>query len=225
MLQWVEANIGQYHGNAQRMFIWAHSAGNTPLGTYIGRPELYGPNGVGVIGVIFMSGAFDIAPVAPPPMANAAGFREMMANAGKTCHEPGGMASAAGALPGMGPGQPGGPPPPRTGGRAGGAPGFGPPPDPAVLLTRSSLPALKQTSVKIMLANAAMDPGAGGTVSGFNKALHDALCAVGPDHCPTMLVSKGESHMSEVFSIDTADKNVSGPVLAFIHKTLRESGK
>jgi hypothetical protein len=40
-----------------------------------------------------------------------------------------------------------------------------------------------------------------------------------------MLVSKGESHMSEVFSIDTADKNVSGPVLAFIHKTLRESGK
>jgi hypothetical protein len=93
-------------------------------------------------------------------------------------------------------------------------------------LAHSSLPALKTTSVKIMLANAELDPGINMSVnhgeSSFNKALHDALCAVGPDHCPTMLVAKGESHMGEVFSIDTSDHNVSGPVLAFIHKTLRE---
>ena len=70
MLQWVEANISKYHGNPDRMFIWAHSAGNMPLGTYIGHPELYGPKGVGVKGVIFMSAAaFDVAPLAPPPIA------------------------------------------------------------------------------------------------------------------------------------------------------------
>ena len=41
----------------------------------------------------------------------------------------------------------------------------------------------------------------------------------GQGHCPTMLFMKGESHMSAVFSIDTADKVVSGPVLDFIKKT------
>jgi len=233
MLQWVEAHIAQYHGNPERMFIWAHSAGNGPLGTYIGRPELYGPKGVGVIGVVFMSGAFDIAPVRPAAAFNAGTFRQMMANAGKTCHEPGGMASTAGVLPGVPAGHPGGPPEARAaGGQAGAAParprgGFGAAPDPAVQLAHSSLPALKTTSVKIMLANAGMDPGVNpsvnGGVSAFNKALHDTLCAEGPDHCPTMMVGKGESHMGEVFSIDTPDKTVSGPVLAFIHKTLRET--
>jgi hypothetical protein len=34
-----------------------------------------------------------------------------------------------------------------------------------------------------------------------------------------MLLSfKGESHMSEVFSIDTSDKTVSGPILAWMKK-------
>ena len=67
MIQFVEANISNYHGNPDRMFIWAHSAGNNPLGTYIGRPELYGRKGVGVKGVIFMSPApFDIAPLEVP---------------------------------------------------------------------------------------------------------------------------------------------------------------
>ena len=245
MLQWVEAHIAQYHGNPDRMFIWAHSAGNGPLGTYIGRPELYGPKGVGVIGVIFMSGQFDIAPVPPAPNFGGANYRQMMASAGKTCGEPGGMTSTAGVLPGVEAGHPGGPPaaggpnfgpPPGAraagGGGAGARPaaprgrGFGAPPDPAVQLAHSTLPALKATSVKIMLADAELDPGINMSVnhgeSSFNKALHDALCAVGPDHCPTMLVAKGESHMGEVFSIDTSDHNVSGPVLAFIHKTLRE---
>jgi triacylglycerol lipase len=224
MLQWVEAHIAQYHGNPDRMFIWAHSAGNGPLGTYIGRPELYGPKGVGVIGVIFMSGAFDIAPVRPPQNANGGNFRQLMATAGKTCHEPGGAGSTAGVLPGVPAGHPGGPSLPAPGRRAGPAGGFVAP-DPAVQLAHSSLPALKQTSVRIMLANASLDPGVDPSinagVSGFNQALHDALCAAGPDHCPTMLVSRGESHMSEVYSIDTPDKTVSGPVLAFIHRTLR----
>ncbi|HEX4025716.1 MAG TPA: carboxylesterase family protein [Steroidobacteraceae bacterium] len=222
MLQWVEAHIGQYHGNPDRMFIWAHSAGNVPLGTYIGRPELYGPKGVGVKGVIFMSGAaFDIAPVKMPPMDMRA-MGAIMATTGKQCGMTPGMSAAmstAGALPGVAPGGPGGPP------AAGpGMAGFPRPPDAATQLARSSLPELEHTSVRIMLANGQMDigvdhsPDAHGLTT-FNKALDQALCAAGRSHCPTLLVAKGHSHMSMVFSIDSPDTTVSGPVLAFIHGT------
>jgi hypothetical protein len=213
MLQWVEANIAKYHGNPQRMFIWAHSAGNMPLGTYIGHPELYGPNGVGVKGVIFMSPApFDIAPLKPPPVGGSNPM-SVLADAGKTCGSKGAFATD-GALPGRAAGQPGGPPLP------GGPGGFGPPVDGATQLARSSLPELKRTSVKIMLANGDLDIGADPSVDGgvmpFNRMLHDELCKEGPAHCPTLLLAKGESHVSLVFSIDTPDKSVSGPILAWM---------
>jgi hypothetical protein len=213
MLQWVEANISKYHGNADRIFIWAHSAGNVPLGTYIGHPELYGPKGVGVKGVIFMSAAaFDVAPLAPPPIGGSNPM-SILADAGKTCGVQGGAFSTAGVLPGRAAGQPGGP-------EAGGPPGFGPPADAATQLARSSLPELKKTSVKIMLANGDLDIGADPSVNGglmaLNQMLHDELCKDGPDHCPTLLLAKGESHMSIVFSIDTPDTTVSGPILAWM---------
>ena len=81
---------------------------------------------------------------------------------------------------------------------------------------RSSLPEFKKTKVKIMLASAELDPGISGAMSAFNQTLHDELCKEGPEHCPAMLFEKGESHMSEVFSIDTPDKVVSGPILKWI---------
>jgi hypothetical protein len=221
MIQWVEANISKYKGNPERMFIWAQSAGNGPLGVYIGRPELYGPKGVGVKGAIFMSGQFNILPVTPAAAAPAPGGRgpvDILAGAGSTCGLPAGAAfSNAGAIAGPSRADD----PPARGGR-GGAPGGGggrgrgPQIDPATLLARSSLPELKKTKVKIMLATAELDPGINGTDSAFNKALHDELCKDGPDHCPTMLFEKGESHMSEVFSVDTSDKVVSGPILKWI---------
>lgn len=217
MIQWVEANIGKYKGNPERMFAWAQSAGNGPLGTYVGRPELYGPKGVGLKGVIFMSGQFNILPVqpaggpggrggpgGPPPAPGAPG------TPGSTCGGAGPNGSSDGALPGRTVGQPGGPNTPG-GGR-------GPQADPATQLARSTLPAYKTTKVKIMLATAELDPGIAGKMSAFNQAFHDELCKEGPDHCPTMLFEKGESHMSEVFSIDTSDKTVSGPILAWIKK-------
>ena len=227
MIQWVEANISKYHGNPDRMFIWAHSAGNMPLGTYIGRPELYGPKGVGVKGVIFMSpAAFDIAPLELPPPPPGSNPFAMLAGAGKTCGVEKGAFSSDGALPGRSEGQPGGPdapPPGLGGGRPGSGPPaglFGPPVDAATRLARSSLPELKKTPVKIMLANAELDPGADPAINGgimqFNQMLHDELCKEGPEHCPTLLYAKGESHMSIVFSIDTPDKTVSGPILAWM---------
>jgi hypothetical protein len=237
MIQWVQANIAKYHGNPDRMFIWAHSAGNMPLGTYIGRPELYGPKGVGVKGVIFMSpAAFDIAPLEVPPPPAGANPLAALTDSGKTCGVEGGAFSSSGALPGRTEGQPGGPdapfgarpagPPPggAAGRPAGGPPpGFGGPPvDAATRLARSSLPELKKTPVKIMLANAELDPGADPAVDGglmpFIKVLHDDLCKEGPGHCPTLLYMKRESHMSEVFSLDTPDKTVSAPILAWMKK-------
>jgi hypothetical protein len=225
MLQWVEANISKYHGNPDRMFIWAHSAGNMPLGTYIGHPELYGPKGVGVKGVIFMSAAaFDVAPLAPPPIGGSNPM-SILADAGKTCGVKGGAFSTDGVLPGRAAGQPGGPElgPPPGGPRPGGGPG-GPPVDPALQLARSSLPELKKTSVKVMLANGTLDIGADPSVDGglmpFNRMLHDELCKDGPGHCPTLLLATGESHMSIVFSIGTPDTTVSGPILAWM-KTIK----
>jgi hypothetical protein len=78
--------------------------------------------------------------------------------------------------------------------------------------------------VKIMIAFAELDPGVmNGAMPANAVAAHDELCKVdganakdGVGHCPTMLLARGESHMSEVFSIDTADKTVSAPILDFI---------
>jgi hypothetical protein len=212
MIQWVEANISRYKGNPDRMFIWAQSAGNGPLGVYIGHPELYGPKGAGVKGAIFMSGQFNILPLQPQAPGSPSGGRggpDVLAGAGKTCG-----ASGAGSVDGAinGPGRASAPP------AGGGGRGRGPQVDAATQLARSSLPGFKKTNVAIFLASAELDPGVEGTMSAFNQTLHDELCKEGPAHCPTMLFEKGQSHMSEVFSIDTADTSVSGPILKWMKK-------
>lgn len=209
MIQYVQANISKYHGNPDRMFIWAQSAGNGPLGIYMGHPELWGPKGAGVKGVIFMSGQFNILPLRPAGIGGGPGaMRSILGDSGKACGLPPGSAfSTAGAI--SGPGR-------ATASFNAMPPGGAPKIDPATELARSSLPELKKTNVKLFLASAELDPGVNGAMSAFNQALHDELCKEGPSHCPTMLFEKGESHMSEVFSIDTPDKTVSGPILAWI---------
>jgi hypothetical protein len=73
VIEWVQQNISKYKGNPDRVFIWAHSAGNGPVGTYIGHPELYGPKGIGLKGAILMSGNFNILPVTVPVAAGQEG--------------------------------------------------------------------------------------------------------------------------------------------------------
>jgi hypothetical protein len=100
-----------------------------------------------------------------------------------------------------------------------GPPPAAPPQDAATQLARSSLPALQASTAKIMLANGELDIGidpAHGEVQPFVQALHDELCKSGSAHCPTLLIAKGHSHMSIVFSIDTPDTSVSAPILAWI---------
>ena len=198
------------------MFIWAHSAGNGPLGVYIGHPEIQGPKAPGVKGVIFMSGN----PVPGIGRNDGRGGRgaapNPLAAAGSTC----GVAQGAGA--GANAGAISGPSSVNNGASArGGAPGGGrgvQPVDAATQAARSNLPGFKSAKVAIVLARAELDPGVTGGMAASDIALHDEMCKEGEAHCPTMLFLKGESHMSEVFSIDTPDKTVSGPILAWMKK-------
>ncbi len=192
---WVSQNIAKYKGNPGRMFIWAQSAGNVPVSTYIGHPEFYGPKGVGVKGVVFMSPpAFNILPAtAPPVQGGGGGFG--------ACGQPNGQPAAA--TPAKGPGGPGG-------GKGDGK-GRGAQPDAATQLSRSNLPGLVNSKVPFFVSVAELDPP---NIIGFAETLKDQLCKAGK--CPTYTVFKDHSHISEVMSPDTADDSVTGPILKWM---------
>jgi triacylglycerol lipase len=182
VVQWVDQNVTRYKGDPARVFLWAQSAGNVPTGTYVGRPELYGPKGVGLKGVIFMSAAtFNILPAAPP---------------------------RTGPNPPCGP-QPGSAPAAAPAPAAGGPPSA--PPDAATQLARSNLPGLVSSRVPFLITAAELDPPG---IIAFAETLRDQLCKAG--RCPTYLVFKDHSHISEVMSPNTADDSVTGPILKWI---------
>lgn len=221
MIQWLEANVAKYKGNSNRMFIGAHSAGNGPLGTYIGRPEVWGLKGVGVKGAIFISGQWNVAPLQIAGQGRGAAGRGAggpsgtgTPTAGSTCGA-NGLAND-GAI--VGPSSVNAGVDAAAPGRGRGGRGAGGQVDAATQLERSTLPEFKKTKVKMMFITAELDPGINGSVSAFSQTLHDELCKEGPDHCPTMLLAKGESHMSEVFAFDTPDKTLSGPILAWMKR-------
>jgi hypothetical protein len=228
-VDWIHDNIAKHKGDPNKMVIWAHSAGNGPLGVYITHPDRW-KNGVQVKGAIFMSGN-------PVPTFGAGAGRGAGGGAGRGAGGP--QAGAACGLPPTAMTSDAGkiagasaytsPAPNANAGRGGGGRGRGPQLTPEQQAERDNLPGLKATKAKIMIAYAELDPG---VVEGKMPAnvigLHDELCKMdgpnakdGTGHCPTMLVSKDESHMSEVFSIDTDQKNVSAPVLAFVKKAIK----
>jgi len=235
-VDWVKANAAKFHGNPDRMFIWAQSAGNGPTGVYVGHPERW-KNGVQVKGAVFMSGnpvpgvggaGRGAAPAGGAP-AGPGGAAPGLPVGGSSCGAggPGAgdgaimgpSAQAPAAARGAGPGGPGAP------GAGRGAGGRGAALTPAEVAERDNLPGFKASNVKILLARAELDPGVTGKMADSDIALHEELCTLdgpkakdGQGHCPVMLYMKGESHMSAVFSIDTPDKTVSGPVLDFIKK-------
>ncbi len=191
IVQWVNQNIAAHKGNPARVFIWTQSAGNIPVSTYIGHSDLWGPKGVGVKGVVFMSPpAFDILPATPPAVQG--GFAP--------CGQPSGAAPAAPAAPGgagRGRGGPGGP------GRA--------QVDPATQLARSNLPGLISSKLPFMVSVAELDPP---NIIAFAETLKEELCKA--NRCPTYQVYKDHSHISEVMSPDTSDTTVTGPILKWI---------
>jgi Carboxylesterase family len=193
-VQWVNQNIASHKGDPAKVFIWTQSAGNIPTSTYIGHSDLWGPKGVGVKGVLFMSPpAFDILPATVPPAQGGGG---------------GGGFGQCGKPTGYTP-----PPPPEGAGRGRGGPG-GPgraQVDPAVQLARSNLPGLISSRVPFMVAVAELDPP---NIIAFAETLKAELCKA--NRCPTYAVFKDHSHISEVMSPDTADTSVTGPILQWI---------
>ncbi len=197
-VQWVGTNISKYKGNPNRVFMWSQSAGNGPASTYIGHPEFYGPQGVGLKGAVFMSSpGFSILPATPPPTQGGFG----------ACGRPDGSpAPAAAAKGGDGKGGKGG---------KGGAPGQGKAapqqPDAATLLARSNLPGLAKSKVAFFVSAAELDPP---NVIAFAETLRDELTKAG--HKPTYILFKDHSHISEVMSPDTGDTSVTGPILKWM---------
>src|SRR5262245_33997784 len=183
VVQWVDQNVARYKGDPGRVFLWAQSAGNVPTGTYVGHPEFYGPKGIGLKGVIFMSPAtFNILPAVPP---------------------------RTGPNPACGPAAASAPAAARAPAAAGPAPPA--PPDAATQLARSNLPGLVNAKVPFLISTAELDPP---SIVAFAETLKDQLCKAG--HCPTYLVFKDHSHISEVMSPNTADDSVTGPILKWI---------
>jgi acetyl esterase/lipase len=72
--------------------------------------------------------------------------------------------------------------------------------DRSVLAQRSALPGMALSKVPTLLAYAELDPP---DFHAQSEQAKKALCAAG--RCPTFIVLKGHSHMSEIHSINTAD--------------------
>lgn len=85
--------------------------------------------------------------------------------------------------------------------------------DPATFKERSSLPGLLKTDVPLFVTRAELDPP---RIAAQGDKLDKALCAVGK--CPTFMVSKGHNHMSQVFSVNTSEHQLTDPILAFMKK-------
>jgi acetyl esterase/lipase len=191
LVKWVQENIKTYKGNPNRIFIWSQSAGNQPVAIYMAHPELHGPKGVGVKGVVFMSSpGFSILPAVPPAGQNGFG----------TCNNPDGSAPAPVAAKGGAP---------KGDGKGKGAPPAQP--DQATLLARSNLAGLQKSKAQFFVSAAELDPA--GVIS-FAETLRDQLCAA--KHCPQFALIKDHSHISEVMSPNTADTTVTAPILKWM---------
>ena len=222
VVKWVHENISKYKGNPKKVFIWSQSAGNIPVSTYLGHPEYYPEFGVGVVGAVLMSPPnFDILPVTPPALPGGRG------GGLGTC---GGAPAAGpgGAGPGGGRGVVDGKGGPKGGdgkvaakggdGKGGGKGGDGKgggggrgQVDAATQLARSNLPGLMKLKIPFFLASAELDPPG---MTEFNEVLKEQFCKAG--HCPTVMVFKDHSHISEVMSPYTKDDSVSGPILKWM---------
>src|SRR5215468_2934656 len=84
--------------------------------------------------------------------------------------------------------------------------------DPALLAQRSSVAGLIKTKIPFMISSAELDPP---PIAAQSALLKDALCK--SEHgCVRSIVLPKHSHMSESYSINTADHQLSDQILEFI---------
>jgi acetyl esterase/lipase len=84
--------------------------------------------------------------------------------------------------------------------------------DPSVYAERSSLKGLQVSKIPLMIADAELDP------EPFHRQfdlLKEAACK-GPSGCPHAFTLPQHSHMSEVYSINTADARLTDQILDFV---------
>ena len=209
VVAWIRQNIKTYKGDPNRIFLWADSAGNGPVSTYAAHPEIAGPDGAAVKGIILMSSPnFNILPETVPPDSAAAAIAAT-ANLNATCGRPAGE-GRGGRGPARGDGGRGGDSAGRGAAARGGA--GAPPVDPATQLARSNLPGLAKGKIAVFLGWGELDSR---NILAFDEALKNALCKAG--RCPaTAELIKDHSHVSLVFSPNTADNSVTGPILKWM---------
>lgn len=210
VVDWVRKNITKYKGNPNRIFLWSSSAGNVPVSTFAAHPEIAGENGAAVKGIVLMSAPnFNILPETGAPATPPTPVAGLGTNCGRPPAAPRGAAGAPGnaAAGGRGAGGPGGAP--GGGGGRGGAPAA--PVDAATQLSRSNLPGLAKGKIAVFVGWGEIDPP---NIISFDEALKAALCKAG--RCPTSMIFKDHSHMSLVFSPNTADTSVTGPILKWM---------
>jgi triacylglycerol lipase len=79
-------------------------------------------------------------------------------------------------------------------------------------LARSNLPGLAKGKIAVFMGWGELDSA---NILSFDQALKDALCKAG--RCPTTAeLIKDHSHVSLVFSPNTADDSVTGPILKWM---------
>jgi acetyl esterase/lipase len=84
--------------------------------------------------------------------------------------------------------------------------------DPALLAQRSAVAGLIKTKIPFMISSAELDPP---PIAAQSALLKDALCK--SEHgCVRSIMLPKHSHMSESYSINTADTQLSGQILEFI---------
>ena len=210
VVDWVRANIKMYKGNPDRIFLWADSAGNGPVSTYAAHPEIQGANGAAVKGIVLMSPPnFNILPeTVQAPARGAAPDASGRGALSTTCGRPAGEARGGAPRGGGGGGAQGGA---GRGGQGGGGGAAQPPVDAATQLARSNLPGLAKGKIAVFLGWGEIDSA---NIWVFDEALKNALCKAG--RCPTSAVFKDHSHVSLVFSPNTRDDSVTGPILKWM---------
>lgn len=64
-VEWVRANIDDYRGDPERIYLMGHSAGGNHVANYVFRPSLSSASGLSVAGVIVASPALELDPLGP----------------------------------------------------------------------------------------------------------------------------------------------------------------
>jgi len=192
MIGWVHAHIAQYGGDPGQIVFLGHAYGSTQLMSYLAHPQYWCCGGPGIVAATMISAPLNLQPATSPPRP-----------------PPG-----AGARAGRGSGAAPGPGQQREGAPAVGVTGRAPRargPNPLFDPHHSDLSGLKNVTIPIFIGAAQFE---GAQQKQSEQVLQQRLCAMG--HCPTFKEFTDHNHLSIMFSFNTPDASVSGPILNWI---------